>query len=169
MPDIPLSEPPPDPALEALRSLPDRYRAVLAGDRDRADPAELAALEEAARTRDVLGAAAQRVERLLEDSRPVSDAVPPGGPRRGPTEWDPEVVLEIMDTNAERVARLVGAIPESAGDRVGVREGLESITHEIVNEAASEGERSLRNSERVVGGTPNGADRRDPRPDPPSR
>lgn len=140
----------------ALRSLPDRYREVIrAGTDDEDEEGAVArrpeALEQAARVRDLLDTTARRVERLVEDSRPVTDDVPDGhAPRRGPAQWDPEVVLSVLDTNAERVARLVEGISEASGDRPAVREGLESLTGEIVDEAVNESQLALQETARVI-------------------
>jgi hypothetical protein len=153
--DTPSDEPPGADALRELRALPNRYRQAVANQRqaqagDNADDVAPTAVEEAAQARDLLDTTARRVERLLEDSKPVSNPLEGQPPRRGKYGWDPEVVLEVLDTNAERLARLVEAIPETTADRTGVRQGLESITGEIVNEAVSESERGLRQVERSV-------------------
>ena len=144
----------------ALRSLPNRYREVLGGsdtegDRDLAHRPD--ALEQAARARDLLDTTARRVERLVEDARPVAEeAAETHAPRRGPAQWDPDVVLSVLDSNAERVARLVENIPQAAQDRPRVREGLESLTGEIVHEAVSESQRALKETERVIEEDPEG-------------
>ncbi len=151
-PDDPLGAADP---VQQLRALPDRYREVLAGQAPE-EPGQNAedpppeAVEKAAQARDLLDSTARRVERLVEDAKPVADAVENHPPRRGPHNLDAEVVLEVLDTNAERLAQLVETLPEAAGDRPAVRQGLESIAGEIVGEAVSESERRLRAAEQSL-------------------
>ena len=142
-------ESPADPVAE-LRALPDRYRELLdrrtsAGSAEGAEIPE-EAVEQAAQARDLLGATARRLERLLEDSRPVSQ-VEEAPPKRGHYRVDPEVVAEVLETHAERLARLAETIPDHAADREGIRDGLQSITGELVGEAVSESERRLARAE----------------------
>lgn len=155
------TEPPSDDRgsdpLSQLRDIPSRYREALAASSEGGEerPAEARdlpaeAVEEAAHTRDLLDAAARRVERLLEDTRPLGD---PGDapPKRGPYGLDADVVLEVLDTNAERLAQLVETVPEHAAERdPAVREGLKSISGELVNEAVTESERRLEDVRRAV-------------------
>lgn len=139
-----------------LRGLPKRYREALAGG-EKDVPAEQAAglppeaVEEAAQARDLLDSTARRVERLLEETKPVGDETENPPPRRGHYNLDADVVLEVLDNNAERLARLAEAVPDEAADRrPGIRDGLQSITGELVDEAVTEGERRLRDARRVV-------------------
>ena len=145
----------PDPVSQ-LRALPDRYREVLApgaGNDRVGEPGSLPpdAVEEAAQARDVLASTARRVERLLEDSKPVGEPAEGAPPRRGHYNLDPEVVLEVLDTHAERLAELAEAVPDEAADRgAAVREGLQAITGEMVSEAVAESERRLREAKRTL-------------------
>lgn len=155
--DTPTSDAEPDPVTE-LRKLPSRYRDVLSGrgEKPAAGAGELPpeALEEAAQARDLLGSTARRVERLLEDTKPVGDEAENAPPPRGHYRLDADVVLEVLDTNAERLAQLVEGVPAEAAERApSVRDGLQSITGELVNEAVTESERRLRDARRAVDGT----------------
>jgi hypothetical protein len=142
--------------IRQLRELPDRYRHALRTQGGQVPasgggdvPPE--AVEEAAQARDVLDSTARRVERLLEDSRPLGDPAGRPPPKRGHYGLDPDVVLDVLDANAERLARLAETLPEETADRgPGIREGLQSITGELVNDAVTESERRLRDVQQAV-------------------
>jgi ABC-type transporter Mla subunit MlaD len=156
-PHIPRDEQPDRPVdpLTQLRALPHRYREVLSGGRagqpaDGSGELPPEAVEKAAEARDLLENTARRVERLVEDTKPVTNMVESHPPRRGPYALDADVVLDVLDTNAERLARLAEEAPEAAGERAGVRDGIKSIAGEIVAEAVTESERRLRQAERSI-------------------
>ncbi len=153
--DTPEGDAEPD-AIRQLRRLPGRYREALGG-RGGEEPTAGAealpfeAVEEAAHARDLLDSTARRVERLLEDSKPVGDEAENRPPRRGHYRVDPDIVLEVLDSNAERLAQLVEGVPAAAGERgSAVRDGLESITGELVSEVVTESERRLQQVQRAV-------------------
>ncbi|MDQ4131192.1 MAG: hypothetical protein M3133_09440 [Actinomycetota bacterium] len=154
-PGTPSDERAPDPVRQ-LRELPARYRNALRTQGEQAPASEgedlpPEAVEEAAKARDVLEGTARRVERLLEASKPLGDPAGNPPPKRGHYGLDPDVVLDVLDANAERLAQLAEAVPDETADRgPGIREGVQSITGELVNEAVTESERRLRDAERAV-------------------
>ena len=153
----PLGEERPVDPITQLRDIPQRYREALtpqdgseATSSRRRSPAP-EAVEEAAHTRDLLDAAARRVQRLVEDTKPLPDPGSNTPPKRGPPDLDAEVVLDVLDANAERLAQLVEGVPDEAADRApGVQEGLRSISGELVSEAVTESERRLRDTQRKL-------------------
>jgi hypothetical protein len=105
----------PHDAIVAIRSYPRRYREVL-GDLDdparvemvrrRPDPTTWSALEYTAHVRDILGYMAEVFLRILREDNPKIDFVDPDHRASADhyNEQDPEVVLEGLQTNAERAA-----------------------------------------------------------------
>ncbi|MGH2760530.1 MAG: DinB family protein [Actinomycetota bacterium] len=107
-------------AVAALRSMGRRWRAALKDvpeDRLRQRPEALvwSPLEYAAHTRDVLALVGWGMNKALEGSRPVFDAVEPDPPGtdHGYNVLDPPSVLGELGSNAERIARRADrALPE---------------------------------------------------------
>ncbi|HEX7167350.1 MAG TPA: DinB family protein [Acidimicrobiales bacterium] len=143
----------PSEAAAMLRSLPRRWRSVVAFDLDAAEPETLlverpfptgwSALEHAGHVRDVLHALCIRVQRVLREDDPVlpeTHVTPPSGAN----EQGPGVILAALAHTAEQLAQVVEMTPLTDWYRSGRRAGRTVKAIDLVREAVHEGVHHLK-------------------------
>jgi hypothetical protein len=151
----------PHDTIVAIRSYPRRYREVLGdlGDparvemvRRRPDPNTWSALEYTAHVRDILGYMAEAFLRILREDNPKIDFVDPDHRASADhyNEQDPEVVLEGLQTNAERAAAaLEQATPDDWTRKATFPWGQRDLLA-MARNAVHEGYHHLRDVEKVL-------------------
>jgi len=149
----------PAEAIASLRSLPRRWRSVLAFDLDAAEPEALlaarptagawSALEHAGHVRDVLHALSIRVGRVLREDQPVlpeTHDTPPSGAN----EQGPGVVLAGLALTAEQLAECIEATAATEWHRSGRRGPDDVRAIDLVREAVHEGVHHLQEASRQL-------------------
>lgn len=144
----------PDDAEVAARSFPRRWRALFAsveGDDDanevlrRHGGSSPSALALAQRAREVLGATAERLARVLrEDSPPLSGDPPPATP------GDPEDVLDGLALAADDLARAIGGVGSESWGRPASLSGKATDAIGVVQAGIDEAAALLRQAEQVL-------------------
>ena len=135
-------------AMAGLRSLPRRWRSVLAFDLEAAEPEGVlaqrpspnswSALEHAGHVRDVLHALCIRLQRVLREDDPVlpeTHDTPPSGAN----EQGPGVILAALAHTAEQLAQQIEMTPSSEWRRSGHRGTSTVHAIDLVREALHEG------------------------------
>lgn len=138
----------PPEAAATLRSLPRRWRSVLAFDLDLGEPEDVlaerpfptgwSALEHAGHVRDIFHALCIRLQRLLQEDDPVlpeTHVTPPSGAN----EQGPGVILAALSHTAEQLAQVIEMASPTAWARTGRRSGKTVSAIELAREAVHEG------------------------------
>jgi hypothetical protein len=160
--DASVSDPVAPSLTSAVRSLPERFRSIV----DRSDdPADLGrrpwmdaatAMEHLLCVGDLLHRAGDRLEQLVADARPLKGQLNRYERVAGYHAWDPEMVLTVFRSEAERVAR---SGRELAGDKrlpVACRRGLALIAADLVDRLVQESDKHLVEAEHAVAASASG-------------
>ena len=156
----------------AVRSLPERFRSVvnrsddLADIRRRPQVGAATAMEHLLCVGDLLRQVGDRLEQLSADARPLKGRLNRCERIGGYHAWDPEMVLAVFRSEAERVGR-IGR--ELAGDQrlpEACRRGLALIAAELVERLVRESDEHLQEAELAMMGSEPSTVRGDQRVEP---
>lgn len=107
-------------------------------------------VEHALYLRDLLHAAADRLERLTADARPVHVRLMNCEPVAGYHRWTAEQLLVGVGAEAERLGRLTQELLTTNSVPVAVQQGLQSIAADLLLHVVEDGEEHLRRAEKDV-------------------
>jgi hypothetical protein len=142
--------------MNAVRSLIVHFRELLGisaeqGPADpmhrRLGPSAASVLEHTLYLRDLLHAAAERLERLADDVRPVQVQLPTCKPIAGYHQWSREELLRDLSAGLEHLDRVADEVATDERLHPNVRQAIQSITAEILHNAVLDGEDHRRQAE----------------------
>jgi len=118
--------------------------------RRRCQPGSPTVIEQVIYLRDLLHATADRLERLVVDAHPVHIAVATCEPSAGYHRWTPEALLPIIAAEIDRLTRLTQELAATDELTPRTRQGLQTITKELLGSAFGDGEQHIRQAERSI-------------------
>jgi hypothetical protein len=118
--------------------------------RRRCQPGSPTVIEQVIYLRDLLHATADRLERLVVDAHPVQIAVASCEPTAGYHRWSPEALLPIVAAETDRLTRLTQEMATTDELSPRTRQGLQTITKELLGSAFGDGEQHIRQAERSI-------------------